>query len=112
MKELYDKPKKSLLRKRKATTAEPQPSKKLKLRTETIDELRNYLRIVDFEKSSQDRESLEAISMIRDFMIIHSPDGYTYTGVRGWYNASYAGRKKIPFNKRAYDQDVRLWDGS
>ncbi|GJZ58774.1 hypothetical protein Tco_0614590 [Tanacetum coccineum] len=75
MKELYDKPKKSLLRKRKATTAEPQPSKKLKLRTETIDELRNYLRIVDFEKSSQDRESLEAISVIRDFKIIHSPDG-------------------------------------
>ncbi|GKF22496.1 hypothetical protein Tco_0074818 [Tanacetum coccineum] len=52
---------KRLLRKRKATVTEEHPSKKLKLRTETIDELRNYLRIVDFEKSAQDRESLEAI---------------------------------------------------
>ncbi|GJW91304.1 hypothetical protein Tco_0810849 [Tanacetum coccineum] len=38
---------KRLLRKRKATIAEEQPSKKPKLRTETIDELRNYLRIID-----------------------------------------------------------------
>ncbi|GKA64683.1 hypothetical protein Tco_0764390 [Tanacetum coccineum] len=37
---------KRLLRKRKATISEEQPSKKPKLRTETIDELRNYLRIV------------------------------------------------------------------
>ncbi|GKF46102.1 hypothetical protein Tco_0135904, partial [Tanacetum coccineum] len=29
-----------------------QPSKKPKLRTETIDELRNYLRVVDFEKNA------------------------------------------------------------
>ncbi|GJT22123.1 putative ribonuclease H-like domain-containing protein [Tanacetum coccineum] len=36
---------KRLLRKRKATIAEEQPSKKPKLRTETIDELRNYLRV-------------------------------------------------------------------
>ncbi|GJZ60198.1 hypothetical protein Tco_0616014 [Tanacetum coccineum] len=50
---------KRLLRKRKATIAEEQPSKKPKLRTETIDELRNYLRVVDFEKNAQDRESLE-----------------------------------------------------
>ncbi|GJX43109.1 putative ribonuclease H-like domain-containing protein [Tanacetum coccineum] len=42
---------KRLLRKRKATISEEQPSKKPKLRTETIDELRNYLRVVDFEKS-------------------------------------------------------------
>ncbi|GJY19727.1 hypothetical protein Tco_0391218 [Tanacetum coccineum] len=41
---------KRLLRKRKATISEEQPSKKLKLRTETVDEIRNYLRIVDFEK--------------------------------------------------------------
>ncbi|GKC65135.1 hypothetical protein Tco_1097733, partial [Tanacetum coccineum] len=66
---------KRLLRKRKATITEEQPSKKLKLRTETIDELRNYLRIVDFEKSAQDRESLEAISMITEFKVIDSPDG-------------------------------------
>ncbi|GJR13090.1 hypothetical protein Tco_0795742 [Tanacetum coccineum] len=33
---------KRLLRKRKATISEEQPSKKPKLRTETIDELRNY----------------------------------------------------------------------
>ncbi|GJZ79689.1 hypothetical protein Tco_0644526 [Tanacetum coccineum] len=50
------------LRKRKATISEEQPSKKVKLRTETVDELRNYLRIVDFEKNAQDRESLEGIS--------------------------------------------------
>ncbi|GJR85647.1 hypothetical protein Tco_0209658 [Tanacetum coccineum] len=60
---------KRLLRKRKATISEEQPSKKLKLRTETVDEIRNYLRIVDFEKSAQDKESLErgrgkGISMI------------------------------------------------
>ncbi|GKG03807.1 hypothetical protein Tco_0314194, partial [Tanacetum coccineum] len=42
---------KRLLRKRKATISEEQPSKKLKLRMETVDEIRNYLRIVDFEKS-------------------------------------------------------------
>ncbi|GJW50006.1 ribonuclease H-like domain, reverse transcriptase, RNA-dependent DNA polymerase [Tanacetum coccineum] len=42
---------KRLLRKRKATISEEQPSKKPKLRTETIDELRNYLRVVDFEKN-------------------------------------------------------------
>ncbi|GKB19393.1 hypothetical protein Tco_0853316 [Tanacetum coccineum] len=57
---------KRLLRKRKATIAEEQPSKKPKLRTETIDELRNYLRVVDFEKNAQDRESLEGISMITE----------------------------------------------
>ncbi|GJW74170.1 hypothetical protein Tco_0133540 [Tanacetum coccineum] len=66
---------KRLLRKRKATVIEKQPSKKLKLRTETIDELRNYLRIVDFEKSAQDRESLEAIFMIIELKVIDSPDG-------------------------------------
>ncbi|GKC76178.1 hypothetical protein Tco_1126952 [Tanacetum coccineum] len=37
---------KKILRKRKATISEEQPSKKPKLRTETIDELRNYLRVV------------------------------------------------------------------
>ncbi|GJT55821.1 hypothetical protein Tco_0990875 [Tanacetum coccineum] len=54
---------------RKATIAEEQPSKKPKLRTETIDELRNYLRIVDFEKNAQDRESLEGISMITELQL-------------------------------------------
>ncbi|GJX96804.1 hypothetical protein Tco_0352602 [Tanacetum coccineum] len=43
---LQERDAKRLLRKRKATITEEQPSKKLKLRTETIDELRNYLRIV------------------------------------------------------------------
>ncbi|GJR79523.1 hypothetical protein Tco_0150308 [Tanacetum coccineum] len=62
---LQERDAKRLLRKRKATVTEEQPSKKLKLRTETIDELRNYLRIVDFEKSAQDNRSLEqAFSMI------------------------------------------------
>ncbi|GJT73620.1 hypothetical protein Tco_1032906 [Tanacetum coccineum] len=66
---------KRLLRKRKATIAEEQPSKKPKLRTETIDELRNYLRVVDFEKCAQERESLEGISMITELQVIDSPDG-------------------------------------
>ncbi|GJT99853.1 hypothetical protein Tco_1110192 [Tanacetum coccineum] len=70
---LQERDAKRLLRKRKATVTEEQPSKKLKLRTEKIDELRNYLRIVDFEKSAQDRESLEAISMIIEFKVDDSP---------------------------------------
>ncbi|GJR13550.1 hypothetical protein Tco_0796202 [Tanacetum coccineum] len=52
-----------------------QPSKNQRLRTETIDELRNYLRVVDFEKNAQDRESLEGISMITELQVIDSPDG-------------------------------------
>ncbi|GJW75368.1 hypothetical protein Tco_0134738 [Tanacetum coccineum] len=52
---LQERDAKRLLRKRKATISEEQPSKKLKLRTETIDALRNYLRIVDFEQNAQDR---------------------------------------------------------
>ncbi|GJU14704.1 hypothetical protein Tco_1142670 [Tanacetum coccineum] len=72
---LKERDEKRLLRKRKATISEEQPSKKLKLRTKTIDELRNYLRIVDFEKNLQDRESLEGISMITELQVIDSPDG-------------------------------------
>ncbi|GKD87452.1 hypothetical protein Tco_1358606, partial [Tanacetum coccineum] len=72
---LQERDAKRLLRKRKATISEEQPSKKLKLRTETIDALRNYLRIVDFEQNAQDRESLEAISVITEFKVIDSPDG-------------------------------------
>ncbi|GJR63853.1 retrovirus-related pol polyprotein from transposon TNT 1-94 [Tanacetum coccineum] len=72
---LQERKAKRLLRKRKATISEEQPSKKLKLRTETVDELRNYLRIVDFEKNAQDRESLEGISMITELQVIDSPDG-------------------------------------
>ncbi|GJT03360.1 hypothetical protein Tco_0824529 [Tanacetum coccineum] len=59
---------KRLSRKRKATISEEQPFKKLKLRTETVDEIRNYLRVVDFEKCAQERESLEGLStMITEF---------------------------------------------
>ncbi|GJU79089.1 hypothetical protein Tco_1276159 [Tanacetum coccineum] len=71
---------KRLLRKRKATISEEQPSKKLKLRTETIDALRNYLRIVDFEHNVQDKESLEAISVITEFK-----DLYLYIGCKKDY---------------------------
>ncbi|GJU99016.1 hypothetical protein Tco_1328287 [Tanacetum coccineum] len=64
-------------KKMKATITEgTQPSKKPKLRSETIDELRNYLRVVDFEKNAQDKESLEGISMITALQVIDSPDGY------------------------------------
>ncbi|GKA20534.1 hypothetical protein Tco_0700523, partial [Tanacetum coccineum] len=77
---------KRLLRKRKATIAEEQPSKKPKLRTETIDELRNYLRVVDFEKNAQDKESLEGISMITELQVIDSPDLYhLYRVVQDYY---------------------------
>ncbi|GKC08423.1 hypothetical protein Tco_1000033 [Tanacetum coccineum] len=55
---LQERDTKRLLRKRKATISEEKPSKKLKLRTETIDEIRNYLRIVDFEQNVQDGEYL------------------------------------------------------
>ncbi|GJY22298.1 hypothetical protein Tco_0394864 [Tanacetum coccineum] len=72
---LKERDEKRLLRKRKATISEEQPSKKVKLRTETVDELRNYLRIVDFKKNAQDRESLEGISMITELQVIDSPDG-------------------------------------
>ncbi|GJZ88958.1 putative reverse transcriptase domain-containing protein [Tanacetum coccineum] len=72
---LKERESKRLLRKRKATISEEQPSKKPKLRAETIDELRNYLRVVDFEKNAQDRESLEGISMITELQVIDSPDG-------------------------------------
>ncbi|GKD50821.1 hypothetical protein Tco_1279797, partial [Tanacetum coccineum] len=72
---LQERKAKRLLRKRKATISEEQPSKKLKLRTETVDELRNYLRVVDFEKCALDRESLEGISMITELQVIDSPDG-------------------------------------
>ncbi|GKB15603.1 hypothetical protein Tco_0849526 [Tanacetum coccineum] len=51
---LQERDAKRLLRKRKATVTEEQPSKKIKLRTETIDELRNYLRIIDFEMMHQE----------------------------------------------------------
>ncbi|GJV95608.1 hypothetical protein Tco_1547185 [Tanacetum coccineum] len=69
---------KRLLRKRKATISEEQPSKKPKLRTETKKQLssfRNYLRVADFEKSVHDKESLEGISMITELQVIDSPDG-------------------------------------
>ncbi|GKB54483.1 hypothetical protein Tco_0905236 [Tanacetum coccineum] len=72
---LQERKAKRLLKKRKATIFEEQPSKKLKLRTETVDELRNYLRIVDFEKNAQEKESLEGISMIIELQVIDSPDG-------------------------------------
>ncbi|GJX82803.1 hypothetical protein Tco_0332284 [Tanacetum coccineum] len=35
----------------------------------------NYLRVVDFEKNAQDKESLEGISMITELQVIDSPDG-------------------------------------
>ncbi|GJZ71774.1 hypothetical protein Tco_0635625 [Tanacetum coccineum] len=72
---LKERDEKRLLTKRKAIISEEQPSKKVKLRTETVDELKNYLRIVDFEKNAQDRESLEGISMISELQVIDSPDG-------------------------------------
>ncbi|GJU38017.1 hypothetical protein Tco_1186371 [Tanacetum coccineum] len=65
---------KRLLRKESYISEETSKEAKC-LRTETIDELRNYLRVVDFEKTAQDRESLEGISMITELQVIDSPDG-------------------------------------
>ncbi|GJS45555.1 hypothetical protein Tco_0595676 [Tanacetum coccineum] len=48
---LKERDEKRLLRKRKATISKEQPSKKVKLRTETVDELINYLRITGFVSS-------------------------------------------------------------
>ncbi|GJT92780.1 putative ribonuclease H-like domain-containing protein [Tanacetum coccineum] len=77
MKELYDKVQESI--KRLLQIYIPFDFKKErginKLRTKTVDEIRNYLRIVDFEKSAQDKESLEGISMITELQVIDSPDG-------------------------------------
>ncbi|GKC72119.1 hypothetical protein Tco_1118002 [Tanacetum coccineum] len=55
---------------------------KLKLRTETVDEIRNYLRIVDFEKSAQDKESLEGISMITELQRSYDKMPGSWNGVR------------------------------
>ncbi|GJS78529.1 hypothetical protein Tco_0728410 [Tanacetum coccineum] len=80
---LQERDAKRLLRKRKVTVTEEQPSKKLKLRTETIDELRNYLRIVDFEKSAQDRafDTLWEILHILDRQDLH----HLYLVVQDYY---------------------------
>ncbi|GJR34538.1 hypothetical protein Tco_1210222 [Tanacetum coccineum] len=53
-------------RKRKAAISEKSLSKKLKMWSKNNDALENYLRIVDFEQNAQDRESLEAISVITE----------------------------------------------
>ncbi|GJS12036.1 hypothetical protein Tco_0368832 [Tanacetum coccineum] len=37
--------------------------------------IRSYLRVVDFEKCAQERESLEGLSMITELQVIDSPDG-------------------------------------
>ncbi|GJV40254.1 hypothetical protein Tco_1418694 [Tanacetum coccineum] len=46
---LKERENKKTFMKRKATISEEQPSKKLKLRTETVDEIRNYLRVHTLE---------------------------------------------------------------
>ncbi|GJV00503.1 hypothetical protein Tco_1329773 [Tanacetum coccineum] len=70
MKELYDKVQESI----KDSYQDLIPMAQRK-RKGDFDEIRNYLRIVDFEKSAQDKESLEGISMITELQVIDSPDG-------------------------------------
>ncbi|GJS17233.1 hypothetical protein Tco_0411705 [Tanacetum coccineum] len=65
---------KRLLRKESYNTKNSQ-QRSLSKNKKTIDELRNYLRVVDFEKNAQDKESLEGISMITELQVIDSPDG-------------------------------------
>ena len=61
--------------KRKRTTHDDELSKKLKLlRTDTIDELRNYLRVVDFENPKK-TEDAEKKSKISTFSVVESAEG-------------------------------------
>ncbi|GJZ17649.1 hypothetical protein Tco_0553772 [Tanacetum coccineum] len=105
---------KRLLRKRKATISEEQPSKKPKLRTETIDELRNYLRVVDFEKNAQDKESLEGISMITELQVIDSPpDGERYPQSREFDDkdaGTWEWKLKTKVNAITVDTSVQYVD--
>jgi hypothetical protein len=56
--------------KRKRTTND----KLIKLRTNTVDELRNYLRVVDFENPKQ-LEVFETKSTISTFSVVESSEG-------------------------------------
>ena len=61
--------------KRKRTTHDDKLSKKLKLlRIDTVDELRNYLRVVDFENSKKS-EDAEKKYMISTFSVVESSEG-------------------------------------
>lgn len=61
--------------KRKRTSHDDQLSKKLKLlRTDTVDELRNYLRVVDFENPKKS-EDAEKKFMISTFSVVESSEG-------------------------------------
>lgn len=61
--------------KRKRATQDDQLSKRLKmLRPETIDELRNYLRVVDFENTKK-IEDAEKKSKISSFSVVESSEG-------------------------------------
>ena len=70
--------------KRKRTAHDDELSKKLKLlRTDTVDEMRNYLRLVDFEnpKKTEDAEKKSKISTFSvvelaegDYLIFHRED--------------------------------------
>jgi Na+/phosphate symporter len=61
--------------KRKRTTHDDELSKKLKLlRTDIVDELRNYLRVVDFENPKK-TEDVEKKSKISTFSVVESAEG-------------------------------------
>ncbi|GJX14170.1 hypothetical protein Tco_0205928 [Tanacetum coccineum] len=82
---LQERDAKRLLRKRKATITEEQPSKKLKLRTETIDELRNYLRIVDFEQSKHLSEAFDTLWEILAHVLIGQDLHHSNLVVQDYY---------------------------
>ncbi|GJS74459.1 hypothetical protein Tco_0707300 [Tanacetum coccineum] len=106
---------KETLRKRKATFPRKKAiKKKLKLRTETIDALRNYLRIVDFEQNAQDRESQEAISVITEFKVIDSPDGESAnTRVKdGTKTIHILVERRILLSRELMIRDAGSWNGS
>ncbi|GKB75141.1 putative ribonuclease H-like domain-containing protein, partial [Tanacetum coccineum] len=107
-----------LLRKRKATISEEQPSKKVKLRTETVDELKNYLRIVDFEKNAQDRESWKNLMITvsrnqEDWEIVRvehlnesSGSAYTKSSVVLVLIVHMLAERRYPSIKRVEDKDA------
>ncbi|GJU25031.1 hypothetical protein Tco_1163652 [Tanacetum coccineum] len=82
---LQERDAKRLLRKRKATITEEQPSKKLKLRTEIIDELRNYLRIVDFEQSKHLSEAFDTLWEILAHVLIGQDLHHSNLVVQDYY---------------------------
>jgi len=60
--------------KRKRTAEAEQSSKKIELRSDTVDELRNYIRVVDFDHPKSEDDAVKK-SKITTFEVVESKDG-------------------------------------